>query len=102
MCYCVRGAEPADRVGYSKGQAGKRLGSLASCWGSGPWPAWSVKPCQMEPFQNNESCFAMVEKYRLVAKGMQRAVVYLESVLGLVKVDVLFFFFSKLLASFLV
>lgn len=33
----------------------------------------------MEPFQNNESCFAVVERYRLVAKGMQRAVVYLES-----------------------
>lgn len=32
----------------------------------------------------------MVEKYRPVAKEMQRTVVYLESVLGLVKVDVLF------------
>lgn len=88
MCYCVREAKPADSVGYSEGQAEKRLGSLASCWGSEPRPAWSVKPCQMEPFQNNESCFAMVEKYRLVAKGMQRAVVFLESVEGLVKVDV--------------
>lgn len=61
VCYCVWGAKPPDSVGYSMGQAEKRLGSLASCWGSEPWPAWSVKPCQMEPFQNNESCFAMVE-----------------------------------------
>lgn len=51
VCYCVRGAKPADSVGYSEGQAGRRLGSLASCWGSEPRPAWSVKPCQMEPFQ---------------------------------------------------
>lgn len=87
MCYCVREAEPAESVGYSEGQAEKRLGSLASCWGSEPRPAWSVKPRQMEPLQNNESRFAMVGKCRLVAKGMQRAVVYLESVLGLVKVD---------------
>lgn len=37
----------------------------------------------------------MVEKYRLVAKGMRRTVVYLESVLDLVKVDVFLFFFSR-------
>lgn len=48
MRYCVRGAKPADSVGYSEGQAEKRLGSLAS-W-SEPRQAWSVKPCQMEPF----------------------------------------------------
>lgn len=37
----------------------------------------------------------MVEKYRLVAKGMRRTVVYLESVLDLVKVDVFCFFFLE-------
>lgn len=50
VCYCVQGAKPADSVGYSEGQAEKRLGSLASCCRSEPRPAWSVKPCQMEPF----------------------------------------------------
>lgn len=44
----------------------------------------------MEPFQNNESCFATVKKYRLVAKGMQSAVVYLESGMALEKADVSF------------
>lgn len=32
----------------------------------------------------------MVKKYRLVAKGMQSTVVYLESVLGLEKADTVF------------
>lgn len=44
----------------------------------------------MEPFQNNESRFATVKKYRLVAKGMQSAVVYLESGMDLEEADVLF------------
>lgn len=86
VCYCVRGAKPADSVGYSTGQAEKRLGSLASCWGSEPWPAWSVKPCQMEPFQNNESCFAMVENSGLVAQGTQRVGIYLHAVTWMVYV----------------
>lgn len=44
----------------------------------------------MEPFQNNDSRFAMAEKYRLVATEMRKTVVYLESALGPVKVDKLF------------
>lgn len=38
VCYCVRGAKPPDSVGYSEGQAEKRLGSLASCCRSEPRP----------------------------------------------------------------
>ncbi len=103
MCYCVyKGAKPPDSVGYSEGQAEKQLGSLASCWGSEPWPAWSVKPCQMEPFQNNESCFAMVEDYRLVVRGTQRVGIYLQYMmwwLGLPYIEIFFgqaaFFLQK-------
>lgn len=52
-CVCVLEGQSHRRVSVTPRT--KRLGSLASCWGSEPWPAWSMKPCQMEPFQNNES-----------------------------------------------
>lgn len=55
MCCCVCVLEGQSHRRVSVTPKTKRLGSLASCWGTEPWLAWSVKPCQMEPFQNNES-----------------------------------------------
>lgn len=70
VCVCVLEGQSHRRVSVTP--RAKRLGSLASCWGSQPWLAWSVKPCQMEPFQNNERWSLWLKTRGSLLRGCRR------------------------------